>query len=155
MLELEQAYSLLLHALPPDRLGFELRPVEVPFVEHLHHKVVPFRLVNSHCETSVKQASGSAKLTEGRIVQQSSCCVLSLANTDIKWYQNRSITAEKSSSVRYSSLQVGSIPFSMRRSANNQQCQLRSLAVNSQSSTFTVQPLCLIAMLMQQALLCS
>jgi len=56
-------------------------------------------------------------LTEQRLVQQESCYVLSLANTNNEWYQNRSVTAEKSSSVRYSSLQVGSIPFSMRRSA--------------------------------------
>ena len=32
---LEQANSLLLYALPPHRLSFELTPVQIPFLEHL------------------------------------------------------------------------------------------------------------------------
>lgn len=36
---LEQAHSLLLHALPPDRLSFELSQIKVPFLEDLQDAV--------------------------------------------------------------------------------------------------------------------
>ena len=35
----EQAHSLLLHALPPDRLSFELSQIKVPLLENLQDAV--------------------------------------------------------------------------------------------------------------------